>query len=298
MAAASVTLAPWLLGPAVDARVLAAGPAAAYLELPGGPLFALLAPRAVRLPIGVVLPGADAGRLAAVGSGARFRVGQGRVRGGGLDVAVNRWWSPRVPRLPALLADPDVGTRIRAASQALPQPLVDEPSARLVPALASGDAGQVADAVRGLVGLGPGLTPAGDDVVCGALAALFAAGAAVPRDQLAAAANEQAGATTSLSGQLLRCAAAGEGVPQLVRLLRALAGNLGGTGGGRDPGTAAGADGDTDDGTDDTGGGTATAVAELAKVGGTSGAALGHGALLALCAARPWAATTMRGEAA
>jgi hypothetical protein len=223
-------------------------------------------------------------------SGAVLRLGEGRVRGGGgLDVAVNRWWSPRVPRLPALLAAPDVAPRIRAAAQALPQPVIGAPADRLGPALASGDAGQVADAVRGLVGLGPGLTPAGDDVVCGALAALFAAGASVPRDQLAAAANEQAGATTTLSGQLLRCAAAGEGVPQLARLLKALAGQHAGT----DPGTGGGAVAGTL-GTD----GTATAVAELARVGGTSGAALGHGALLALRAARRRAATTMRGEAA
>jgi hypothetical protein len=178
-----------------------------------------------------------------------------------------------------------VAARISAAAHALAPPVVAEPAARLDSALTSGDAGRVADAVHALVGLGPGLTPAGDDVVCGALAALFAAGAAVPRDQLAAAANEQAGATTSLSGQLLRCAAAGEGVPQLVRLLRALAGLHGGTG--------ADMDGENE-GTD----GTTAAVAELARVGGTSGAALGHGALLALRAARRLAATTMHGEAA
>jgi hypothetical protein len=200
MAAASVTLIPWLLGPEVDGQVLASGPAAAYLQVADGPLIALLAPRAVRLPIGLVVAAAEAD-VAGIRSGAGFRVGHGRVSGDGLDVAVTRWWSPRVPRLPALLSRQGVAARISAAAHALAPPVVAEPAARLDSALTSGDAGRVADAVHALVGLGPGLTPAGDDVVCGALAALFAAGAAVPRDQLAAAANEQAGATTSLSGQ-------------------------------------------------------------------------------------------------
>jgi hypothetical protein len=141
MAAASATLEPWLLGPAVDARVLASGPAAAYLQLADGPLIALLAPRAVRLPIGVVLPAADADRLAGPLPDAPLRVGEGGVRGGGLDVAVTRWWSPRVPRLPALCAGQGVAARIRAATRALPQPVVGEPAARLGAALTSGDAG-------------------------------------------------------------------------------------------------------------------------------------------------------------
>ena len=41
--------------------------------------------------------------------------GQGRVGGDGLDVAVTRWWSPRVPRLPALQSRQDVPARMSAA---------------------------------------------------------------------------------------------------------------------------------------------------------------------------------------
>ena len=263
MAAASVTLIPWLLGPAREARVIACGPAAGYLDVPGGGLVALLSPRAVRLPIGVVLPAAEAARLAGIRPGDVLVVGEGRVLGAGLAVAVRRWWSPRVTALPGLLGAAAVAGRIGVAARALPgaPEQVLAPAAALSRALAGTSPARVADAARALVGLGPGLTPAGDDVVCGALVALAAVCADGPRGRLAAAADLYADATTSLSAALLRGAACGDAVPQLSRLLRSLAG----------PGT------DED---------VAAAAAELARVGASSGTALGHGALLGLRAVR------------
>ena len=69
------------------------------------------------------------------------------------------------------------------------------------------DAGQVP--VQGLVGLGPGLTPSGDDFLVGALAALDAIGAGEAHGALAAAvASAAPGATSALSACLLRAAAA------------------------------------------------------------------------------------------
>jgi len=69
------------------------------------------------------------------------------------------------------------------------------------------DAAQVP--VQGLIGLGPGLTPSGDDFLVGALAALDAIGAGEAHGALAAAVAAAApGATSALSACLLHAAAA------------------------------------------------------------------------------------------
>ncbi len=67
-----------------------------------------------------------------------------------------------------------------------------------------------ADPVRALIGLGPGLTPAGDDVLIGALALLDALGERRAYARLAGAISRvPAGLTSPLSHCLLRTAAAG-----------------------------------------------------------------------------------------
>jgi hypothetical protein len=65
------------------------------------------------------------------------------------------------------------------------------------------------DAVSDLMGLGPGLTPSGDDFLTGALAALAAVGQTNMRAALARAVVAAAGRTSPLSASLLRAAAAG-----------------------------------------------------------------------------------------
>jgi hypothetical protein len=65
------------------------------------------------------------------------------------------------------------------------------------------------DAVSDLVGLGPGLTPSGDDFLIGALAALSAVGQTNMRAALGRAVVAAAGRTSPLSASLLRAAAAG-----------------------------------------------------------------------------------------
>ena len=77
-----------------------------------------------------------------------------------------------------------------------------------------------------LVGLGPGLTPAGDDV----LAAMLLTLSAVPGTQSAVRALVAETApllarTTALSATLLRHAAAGRGIPEVTELVDALAGS-------------------------------------------------------------------------
>jgi hypothetical protein len=67
-----------------------------------------------------------------------------------------------------------------------------------------------------LLGVGPGLTPSGDDVLCGALVALHAVGWADASDRLARAIGQAAPAATSpISGAFLRAAAEGLGAEPL-----------------------------------------------------------------------------------
>lgn len=108
-------------------------------------------------------------------------------------------------------------------------------------------------AVAGLVGRGEGLTPLGDDVLCGWLALHRSAGVATPEVDAAVLAHLHR--TTLLSAELLRCALRGEVVPQFAALVTAL-------------GTAA----------------EPAARAALTAVGHTSGTAMVHGAALALSA--------------
>ena len=71
--------------------------------------------------------------------------------------------------------------------------------------------------VAGLVGRGDGLTPYGDDVLCGWLAVHRAAGVATP--EVDAAVRAVAGRTTLLSATLLDCAMHGEVIPQFAAWL-------------------------------------------------------------------------------
>lgn len=73
-----------------------------------------------------------------------------------------------------------------------------------------------------LLGLGPGLTPSGDDVLCGVLLALDAIGARPAAARLAAAISEAVGtATTPLSAAFLAAAAEGQGAEALHRFIAA-----------------------------------------------------------------------------
>jgi len=246
MVAGSVAVAPLLGAPARPARVLAAFPGAVYLQVEGtvdaaGGVVALLAADAVRLPVGLVVaePTAQA-PFADIAPGDRMLVGDGAVRAGHRSWRVGRWWDPRVPVLSGHPAD--------AWHAGHP------PHARQAP---TGADVALDTAVKALVGLGPGLTPAGDDVLCGVLAALTALGDLPRRDRLAAAVEPHLTRTTTLSAALLRAAAAGHGLPQLTRLLCAV---LRGEPADR----------------------VAQALTALLAVGHTSGVALAAGALLTL----------------
>jgi len=80
--------------------------------------------------------------------------------------------------------------------------------------------GVTADAVDRLIGRGEGLTPLGDDVLCGWLATQRAYAVATP--EVDAAVRAGLGRTTLLSATLLDCALEGEVLPELGDWLSAV----------------------------------------------------------------------------
>lgn len=278
MAAASTTVRALLLGPPRALRVVATASRALYLadETPGpadGGLVAVLAPDAVRVPFGVVLdtavprPGGRGAGLRAVAVGDPAHAGGGTLAVGGLTVRPLRWWDPAVPALHAV-----AGRLAADLAAALARPLdppdlapaVDDLVAAVRSAVADpcgGPRTALAASVRALVGRGPGLTPAGDDVLAGALCALAAVRPApAARALLADVVRAQTHRTTPVSAGLLAAAVAGCAVPQVVDVLRSLA---------RPDGRLA------------------PAVGALLDVGHTSGTALAHGLAAGLRAAVP-----------
>jgi hypothetical protein len=258
--AADAVLHPVLAGPPRPARVLAATRAAAYVELAAdhgsaGRLVAILTPAATRVPAGV-LPAVDSLPLvASLRPGDEVRLGAGALVAGGLRLVPVRWWDSRVPRLPC------PAQAVPPPDPHLPEHLPELPDAvgQAAWALAQALAGPASErgvrsAVSRLVGLGPGLTPAGDDVLAGALVALSAAGDLPRRTALAAAVRPLLGRTSTLSAAYLRHAAEGRAMPELARFLAAVAG-----------GCAVGA-----------------VVEDLLRVGASSGVALASGAVLGL----------------
>ena len=281
--AASLTLFPLLAGPLRSARVLAIVPGVVYLHLdpvdaadpaaapvsrtaPGADgidraaaVLALLEPDAVRLPFGLVLPpeAADLRPVMVAGtpvSRGTISVGWGALRLAGQRLPVLDWWNPAVPTLalpPAALpmsAQPQGEDGVRLP--ALPAEL-----AAGLSALASGDAER---AVHLLIGVGDGRTPAGDGVLCGALAALACwAPESAARRELTLLVAAAAPRSTPISVALLQSAAGGAVIGQLRVLLAAIGSD------GLDPGRPA----------------VSLAIDQLAGVATVSGAAMAAGAV-------------------
>jgi hypothetical protein len=224
-AAASTGIAELLRGPVRPARVLMTAPAAVYLFVPsdrGGDVVGVLTSDAARLPLACVLFRPSNGRpLVALPSGAPAEVGGGRIVVGDLAVSAAAWWNPR-PRLPslqpALLPEGVRQLRNTLYGEGVPH------SAFCLPGLPTGPGGPLA-ALRGavrradldaalrtatrLIGLGPGLTPAGDDVMAGTIAGLVLLGHPAAERFAAGVYSLAAGRTTELSRALLRHAAGG-----------------------------------------------------------------------------------------
>jgi uncharacterized protein DUF2877 len=238
-------------GPARRGSVLTSSRFASYVVLDGvvdPQVVALVAPGAVRLPIA-----AQVAHLPALTAEAPAQVGGGTITADGHSWRPARWWDPR-PRLhaPGLR---EHGWRLAVVVAAEPPSaygIEADRATAAVTALAQDDPGPA----LALLGSGPGLTPAGDDVVAGALAALALLDR-LPRRAARSLAVAARSRTTSLSAALLSAAARGQVVPEAARLLRALAGG--------DDGDAVGA-----------------AARDLFAVGSTSGHDLSLGLAAAL----------------
>ncbi|SDP59619.1 Protein of unknown function [Klenkia soli] len=238
-AAASTGIAELLRGPARRASVLLSVPAAVYLSVPtaqGVEVVGVLTADAARLPLGLVLSRRANGRpLVSAPSGAPATVGGGRVVVGDLTVSAAAWWDPR-PRLPGARPSllPEGVRTLRTALYG------DAPhSAFVLPGLPGGPSGPLA-ALRGavrradldaalrtatrLVGLGPGLTPAGDDVLAGTVAGLVLLGHPAAERFGAGVHALAAARTTELSRALLKHAAAGRVSGEFAAVVRGLVG--------------------------------------------------------------------------
>lgn len=257
-AAASNAVLDQLAGPARPARIVGLYPTALYLDDDRATI-AVVTRDAVRLPNALVLTASSGARpFAGVDPGASASVGAGVVTVGALRFAPARTWEAR-PALPAVTP-----RALAHRAQELARLLAAHPAGitihpRLAAACARRDARMAAEAATTLVGLGPGLTPSGDDVLAGTLAALRLLGGDERfTDALAAAAVTDARTrTTTLAAALLTCAAVGQVSPQVADVLRGLTGEQ--------P--------------------LAPAVARLLGVGHTSGSDLAHGLLVGARAA-------------
>lgn len=194
----------------VEARVLAAWPAAAYLLVEDAVL-PVVTPGALRLPTSLVVA-ADAPVLGwGVQPGDRVTVGGGEVVLPGVTLRVVRSWRPR--RVPT--------SRHRADGGLPADGPWSGPATALVTGLLARD--DIATRVAALVGAGGGLTPSGDDVLCGVLLGLRVRGDDAARATLWSVVRPRLGRTTSLSSSLLVEAATGYAVPAVVRLAEAVA---------------------------------------------------------------------------
>ncbi|RVX43045.1 uncharacterized protein DUF2877 [Nonomuraea polychroma] len=230
--AASAAVRPLLESPRRPARVLAAFPAGVYLEVRTDlepSVIAVITGEATRLPNSVLL----AGPLPHVTVGDEAAVGDRVIDLGPLSMRVRRWWDPAPPLGPA---DP---ASLAGAASILARPADQRPGldgngaiASLAAACAQGWLLGVVTAAEQLIGLGPGLTPSGDDVLAGLLVTLRHLGRATGADRAVWLADwlgatvtfDARTRTTPLSATLLHCAARGEASPEVLAVLRGVAG--------------------------------------------------------------------------
>jgi hypothetical protein len=252
----------------VRGTVLVEFPGAAYEPK----VIALCGPEAIRLPNAVIAvaptapspasaqaPAAVADLLVTAANPRPVRgrlrppvvyAGGGMLRIGGLTVRARRWWDPspvvgplsriRLDRgataLGKILADsaprPAEGTRPGAAG--IRPTMASHPDVKALAACcASGDLAGAVEHAEVLVGLGPGILPGGDSVICGMLLALRLLGGAIPggtravwlADWLSAAVTSYARQrTTPLAASLLHCASAGQAAAEVAAVLHCIAG--------------------------------------------------------------------------
>ena len=160
-AAADDALRPLLTGPVRPAKLLAVVTDAVHLQV-GSTLVVVCGPSAVRLP-GSVTVAAPLSTILDLDVLDPATVGAGHLVLGRRALSVRRWMAAPRPRLR------NVAAAVRRART------VDVPAAPALLEQALRGETDVNTTIAGMIGLGPGLTPAGDDIVAGALLALTAA---------------------------------------------------------------------------------------------------------------------------
>jgi hypothetical protein len=257
---ASLAVRELLHGPHQAGRVLAVVQGTIIAEFPGARreprVIAISAPDAIRLPNAVIanIPAATAATSATSAAHhpndtkdtktpkvIRFAnvvsIGGGAIAVGGLVVKARRWWDPSPVFGPLSAGRLDLGATVlsRVCRQANPGPaLADHDGAMaLCESCATGDLASAVEQAESLVGLGAGIVPAGDGVLCGLLLALRLLGGAIPggtravwlADWLSAAVTSYASErTTPLAASLLHCAARGQGPAEVAAVLHGVAG--------------------------------------------------------------------------
>lgn len=208
-AAADDALRPLLTGPVRPAKLLAVVTDAVHLQV-GSTLVVVCGPSAVRLPGSVTLA-APLSTILDLDVLDPATVGAGHLVLGRRALSVRRWMAAPRPRLR------NVAAAVRRART------VDVPAAPALLEQALRGETDVNTTIAGMIGLGPGLTPAGDDIVAGALLTLTAAND--PRQRaVGAATHDQLHRTTAVSRALLQAAAQGRCIPQAARFIAALDG--------------------------------------------------------------------------
>jgi hypothetical protein len=190
-------------------RVLHQSPAALYVEV-AGRCVGVVAPGAAQVPCALRLPphisGVSAQEVLAAGAGSPY-VERGTLYLAGHPPRVGRFVDVRVPRI-------DLGRVLRAASPRIAEARPPRPAAGGLAALRPLPSRIDRHLLRHLVGNGGGLTPLGDDVLCGWLAVLVATGRLT--DDVTAAVRGTLDRTTLLSATLLDCALHGEVLPEFA----------------------------------------------------------------------------------
>ena len=195
--------------------VLHQSPAALYVDV-AGRCVGVVAPEAAQVPCALRLSaqvsGVSAQVVLAAGAVSPY-VERGTLYLAGHPLRVGRFVDVRVPRI-------DLGRVLRAASPRNAEARPPRPAARGLAALQPLRPQIDPDGLHGLIGKGGGLTPLGDDVVCGWLAVLVATDRLT--DDVTAAVRGTLHRTTLLSATLLDCALHGEVLPEFAAYVAAL----------------------------------------------------------------------------
>lgn len=250
-ATGSATVANLLRGEVRPATVLGAFPTAMYLRVASGDVIALLTRDAVRLPLGL--------RLSTRSAEDPLDRCTGHVRVGSDQVQVGEW-SVRLSREVSVTAPTGLEPNrlaVEYASRRLARVQVELRPGSLDVLLSHQRVLAPAGVVRHFLGVGPGLTPSGDDILAGFLVGDWSFGN-VDTPLRTAVLDAAPAGTTDLSAALLRCASRGESIPEVSAFLEALAEST--------PAATHLLD---------------AALVELGHVGHTSGTALAAGALAA-----------------